>query len=189
MNAFLVLANVCSVNEDELQAHRRSRLAEWLAGHGGASAVVSSRRLKPSYQSYLSQVIGGYSFGSRGARNCEEKLGIPSGWLDSDPPPQHAVTTSSTGSTLNDALTMVLDALAACSARTELRQLLPMLIDTNAPAYRQRLAELLGAPGKPLGAPIAPEQDDRLRQMAERAEEAHARNNNAGGTERRRSSS
>ena len=45
--------------------------------------------------------------------------------------------------TLVTALPVVLDALARATARTELRQLLPMLVDTDAPAYRQRLGELL----------------------------------------------
>lgn len=46
---------------------------------------------------------------------------------------------------LIDALPVVLDALAAAPERAELRSLLPLLADTDAPAYRQRLAELLGA--------------------------------------------
>lgn len=46
---------------------------------------------------------------------------------------------------LAQALPVVLDALARAAQRAELRQLLPMLVDTDAPAYRQRLAELLSA--------------------------------------------
>lgn len=51
---------------------------------------------------------------------------------------------------LPDALPVVLDALAASPHRAELRSLLALLVDTDAPAYRARLAELLvdGAPGK-----------------------------------------
>lgn len=45
--------------------------------------------------------------------------------------------------TLADALPVVLAAMAAVRSRAELRQLLPMLVDTNAEAYRTRLLELL----------------------------------------------
>lgn len=44
-----------------------------------------------------------------------------------------------------EALPVVLDALAAVRQRDELRQLLPLLLDTDAAPYRQRLAELLGS--------------------------------------------
>lgn len=44
---------------------------------------------------------------------------------------------------IHAAVKVVLDALAASPHRAELKQLLPMLIDTDAPAYRLRLAELL----------------------------------------------
>lgn len=70
------------MNEDDLQELRRRRLALWLADSGGLAKVGRDRRLKPSYQSYLSQVVHGGSFGSRAARTCEDKLGMPSLWLD-----------------------------------------------------------------------------------------------------------
>lgn len=70
------------MNEDDLQEFRRRRLASWLADHGGLAQVIQSRRLKPSYQSFLSQVVNGLSFGSRAARTCEERLGMPPLWLD-----------------------------------------------------------------------------------------------------------
>lgn len=44
--------------------------------------------------------------------------------------------------TIDEALQVVLQALDACQERDELRQLLPLLV-TRAPAYRDRLAELL----------------------------------------------
>lgn len=44
---------------------------------------------------------------------------------------------------LDEALPVVLEAMAAVRSRAELRQLLPMLVDTNAEAYRTRLLELL----------------------------------------------
>lgn len=49
--------------------------------------------------------------------------------------------------TLAQALQVLLDAIAESPHRAELRQLLPMLVDTNAPAYRQRLGELLAPVG------------------------------------------
>ncbi len=37
-----------------------------------------------------------------------------------------------------------MDAMAQSTAKAELKQLLPMLVETNASAYRTRLGELLG---------------------------------------------
>lgn len=79
------------MNEDQLQQRRRDRLAQWLAAHGGLAQVARARRLSPSYQSYLSQVRAGHSFGSRGARSCEERLGMPQLWLDQAQEPATAV--------------------------------------------------------------------------------------------------
>lgn len=47
---------------------------------------------------------------------------------------------------ISAALPVVLDAIAACPHRDELRTLLALLVDHDAPAYRQRLAELLSLP-------------------------------------------
>lgn len=55
----------------------------------------------------------------------------------------YAATSHPAPPTLPAALPVVLDALALAPNRDELRQLLPLLVDTDAPAYRQRLAELL----------------------------------------------
>ncbi|UBQ04479.1 helix-turn-helix transcriptional regulator [Tepidimonas taiwanensis] len=52
----------------------------------------------------------------------------------------------SNGVTIHAALPVVLDAIAACPHRDELRTLLALLVDHDAPAYRARLAELLSAP-------------------------------------------
>ncbi|WP_343734574.1 helix-turn-helix transcriptional regulator [Acidovorax sp.] len=49
--------------------------------------------------------------------------------------------------TLPKALEVVLNAMAKAPEKAELKQLLPMLVDTNAAAYRARLAELLAQPG------------------------------------------
>lgn len=55
----------------------------------------------------------------------------------------------SNGVTIHAALPAVLDAIAACPHRDELRTLLALLVDHDAPAYRQRLAELLRAAEPP----------------------------------------
>lgn len=68
----------------EIQDLRRHRLADWVASHGGHSAVVRDRSLNISQASFLSQVINGYSFGERAARSMETRLGIPPGYLDQD---------------------------------------------------------------------------------------------------------
>ncbi len=49
-----------------------------------------------------------------------------------------------TSPTLAQALEVVMDAMAQSTAKAELKQLLPMLVETNASAYRTRLGELLG---------------------------------------------
>lgn len=70
---------------DAEQEHRRKRLSEWVQLNGGHSAVVARRQLKPSQASYLSQLINGYSFGPRAARNMEARLGLPVRYLDTVP--------------------------------------------------------------------------------------------------------
>jgi hypothetical protein len=66
----------------------------------------------------------------------------------------------SSAPSLSEALEVVLDSMAKASAKAELKQLLPMLVDTNAAAYRARLAELLAQPG--LGPVPGPESKDFL---------------------------
>lgn len=68
---------------DAEQQHRRDKLRAWVAANGGHAAVVEKRRLTPSQASYLSQVVNGYSFASRAARNMEARLGMPQRYLDS----------------------------------------------------------------------------------------------------------
>lgn len=72
---------------DEEQEARRQRLREWLQTHGGHARVVAERRLTPSQASYVSQVVNGYSFAGRAARNMETRLGMPSRWLDHERTP------------------------------------------------------------------------------------------------------
>jgi len=70
------------MDETELQALRRKRLSDWLEVNGGAHNVCERRKLERKVESHISQIINGYSFGPRAARNMEEKLGLESGYLD-----------------------------------------------------------------------------------------------------------
>ena len=94
------------MTEDEVQCERRKRLAGWVSEHGGASTVCHKRGLPKATESYISQILGGYSFGARAARNMEAKLGMPGGFLEPtyafrkyQPPQQTAGTEDLTGST------------------------------------------------------------------------------------------
>lgn len=71
------------MNEDETQNFRRQALAEWISQYGGARQVCLRMGCGKSVESYISQVLRGYSFGPRAARNLERKLGIPHNLLDS----------------------------------------------------------------------------------------------------------
>lgn len=71
------------MNEEDLQHLRRKNLRDWIDKIGGVAKAIEGRRDIPrSYPSYLSQLQADYSFGSRAARNCEARLGMPSMWLD-----------------------------------------------------------------------------------------------------------
>ncbi len=72
------------MDEESLQAHRRSRLIAWIDAKGGASKLVELRGLPRSVLSHISQIKGGFVFGQRAARNMEKKLGMPIGYLDFD---------------------------------------------------------------------------------------------------------
>lgn len=75
-------ANVQQPQEGGIQEQRKQRLAAWIEAKGGAAQVVRDRRLPSSQVSYISQLVGGYSFGERAARSMEQKLGMPAGYLD-----------------------------------------------------------------------------------------------------------
>lgn len=80
------------MQENDLQDLRRKRLAAWIEKHGGLSKLLSNSDAPPSYPSFISQVLRGYSFGSRAARTCEAHLGMPSQFLDlpNESTPTHA---------------------------------------------------------------------------------------------------
>ena len=73
------------MDENDLQERRRTNLRTWTDAKGGVAASLAGRPPVPaSYPSYLSQLLKDYSFGSRAARTCESRLGMPSQWLDQD---------------------------------------------------------------------------------------------------------
>ncbi len=73
------------MNEDQTQNIRRLALKTWLHANGGARYVCTQKGVGKSVESHISQMLRGYSFGARAARNLEIKLGIPHGLLDRDP--------------------------------------------------------------------------------------------------------
>ena len=73
------------MNEDQTQNFRRLALAAWLKANGGARQACVKKGLGKSVESHISQILRGYSFGARAARNLETKLGIPHRLLDTVP--------------------------------------------------------------------------------------------------------
>lgn len=73
------------MNEDQTQNFRRLALKTWLQANGGARHVCTQRGVGKSVESHISQMLRGYSFGARAARNLETKLGIPHRFLDEVP--------------------------------------------------------------------------------------------------------
>lgn len=84
-----------------------------------------------------------------GALKAQAKLGYDANWLltgEGHGPLGHQADARPG---VSDALPVVLDALAAAPARKELRDLLGLILDTDSPLYRQRLAELLDPAAAP----------------------------------------
>lgn len=145
---------------------RRERLAELKAEFGSFAAINAKIDRLPT-DSTLSQIsnasVGSKTgkpktMGSDQARLLEEKLQKPRGWMDTDPDLLKGTSFSPPNIAL--ALAVVLDSMVKSTAKEELKQLLAMLLDTNAAAYRTRLAELLAQSGM---SPIpGPESKDFL---------------------------
>ena len=68
--------------EKQTEDKRRERLRLWLKANGGPRSVCVSRGLAKSVETRISNVLKGNSFGSRGARSLEAKLGIEIGHLE-----------------------------------------------------------------------------------------------------------
>ena len=73
------------MNEDQTQNFRRLALAAWIKANGGARQACVKKGLGKSVESHISQILRGYSFGARAARNLEDKLGMPHRLLDQVP--------------------------------------------------------------------------------------------------------
>lgn len=115
------LARVCKVST--------ASVADWQSGKTKSMKSEAARLAAAAFgcdQNWLSHGIGHPNW-----QSTSQVITPPTGAVAQSAP------------TLATALPVVLDALARATARTELRQLLPMLVDTDAPAYRQRLGELL----------------------------------------------
>lgn len=123
------------------------------ARFGGSQAAFAARIGRSPAQ--VSQWIKGRRNISDDTRDLiEASCGAP-GWLDTLPTsPANAISSATVGEigqaavvgpSLAQALPVVLEALARAPQRDKLRTALLAVLDDDAPAYRQRLAELLSA--------------------------------------------
>lgn len=127
------------------RTRRRAKLVQLLSEAGGVAQVSMETGTPKSHFSALTNSESGRGVGDALAKKLEEIYGKPAGWFDvDDPTTPHPAAAAEPA--LADALAVVLKAIEECPERDELRQLLPLLV-TGAPAYRQRLAELLGSAG------------------------------------------
>lgn len=70
------------MTEDQIQDARRARLIGLVEHMGGPAKVGHDYGLTRSWESQYAQIKAGGSFGSRAARNLEEKLRLPSRFFD-----------------------------------------------------------------------------------------------------------
>lgn len=136
---------------------RRANLELLVAELGTLDAVAAAGQTSSIYLSQIrnraldSDTGRPRDMGPVIARRLEDGTKKPHGWMD-EAHPTTALPPSDAPQvrfTLDHALPIVLDALRDAPHRDELRRLLHLLVDTDAPAYRQRLAELLsGQPSK-----------------------------------------
>ncbi|TSE32080.1 helix-turn-helix domain-containing protein [Tepidimonas charontis] len=93
-------------------------------------------------------------------------------WIAADRKIATSPVNQALSAAIHAALPVVLDAIAMCPHRDELRTLLALLVDHDAPAYRQRLAELLGSfdPRGPNLTPKDMELAERVKKAARAAE-------------------
>lgn len=143
-------AIVVAMDEKAIQAWRAKRLEAMVDREGGKAAT--GRKLGYRDGAFVGQML-------RGERPITEKTvmfvhSLPgyAGWFDAPTgqapmhpgAPGRSLANTEPAPTLAQALEVVLDAMAQSTAKAELKQLLPMLVETNAAAYRARLGELLG---------------------------------------------
>lgn len=92
-------------------------LRRWLDDHGGPAKVILDRRLPRSQESYLSQLLNGYSFGSRAARNMESRLGMPLRYLEGSSSSGEPLAAREPMPILRPTLTQALEVLGLALAR------------------------------------------------------------------------
>lgn len=137
---------------------RVEQLRELIREQGGSNKAVAALLKKKPAQ--ISQWLSGYrTITEESARDIEAAAGKPPGWMDSIPLSAQATATARATADLSvgkppeleQALPVVLDAIARCSQQAELMDRLRMLAQYGRPEDRQRVAELLGAlPGSEL---------------------------------------
>lgn len=144
------LAYAPGMSKEKYTGPRVQRRLHWLkvlvAEGGGPTSVGAAVGTPPSHISAMT--AGRRGVGDALADSLESAFGRPNGWMDRPIPEAEAPLgnpiSEASKPTLAQALEVVLDAMAQSTAKTELKQLLPMLVETNASAYRARLGELLG---------------------------------------------
>lgn len=68
--------------EQQTQQRRREKLRAWLHARGGTHDACVAAGLKKTTESQISQILTGYTIGSRAARGIEQKFGMEEGYLD-----------------------------------------------------------------------------------------------------------
>lgn len=146
----------------DLKEARLAQLLVLLAEEKGKkSALAKTIKKKPAQ---VSQWLSSYrTISEDTAREIEAAYKKPHGWLDQRRSSVGKVTAAPSadcgaGCALEVALQVVLDALADAPQRDKLRTALLAVLDDDAPAYRQRLAELLQA-ATPARAQVWPTKD------------------------------
>ena len=136
-----------------LRMTRRQQLEKLIAARARSKTADFARLIQRSDAVVYQLRRGIRELGDALARHIEITCGVPQGWFDTDddvPLKTDAVRAGellgATPPPITTALPVVLDAIAACPHRDELRTLLALLVDHDAPAYRARLAELLSLP-------------------------------------------
>lgn len=134
---------------DEIRRENMRRIEQEV---GGPSAAAQAAGMRTTSQwinlrngapdSKTGKPRGMHKSTARKLERCFQKPGL---WIDTDHShePAPADQPDSAKPSIREALDTVLDAIASSPDRAELRQLLPMLVDTNAQAYRERLHQLL----------------------------------------------
>lgn len=123
---------------------RRQQLEKLIAARARGKTSVFARLIGRS-DAVVYQLRSGHRLlGDALARHIEICCSLPQGWFDTDDAAVPVEGGAPDIPPITTALPVVLDAIAACPHRDELRTLLALLVDHDAPAYRQRLAELLG---------------------------------------------